>query len=134
MAALDVEIEGFSVKKGFLAQAKRVEPSDTFPASEASRLRDQCKRMLNHTPDSFVFLYSAQSGITVVPAVELVGARDCNPHELTNRPVGEFFADHLDCFIGDHKIRAADVAQLEALRGDYSARSVVVVEGRGARG
>lgn len=134
MAALDVELEGFSVKKGFLAQAKRIEPSNGFPARESTRLGDQCKRMLDHTPDSFVFLYSAQSGITVVPAITVVGARDCNPHELTSRPVAAFFADHLECFIGDRKIRAADSAQLDALRSDYSARSVVAIEGRVAQG
>ena len=130
IAALDVEMEEFSVKKGFLAQAKRVEPSERFRSSESSRLREQCKKMLKHTPDSFVFLYSAQSGVTVVPAIEVLGARDCNPHELTNRPVAQFFGDHLDCFVGDPKIRAADVAQLETLRADYAARALLALEGR----
>ena len=73
MGALDVELEGFSVKKGFLAQAKRVEPSTPYKAAESARLKSQCKKMLRHTPDSFVFLYSAQSGITVVPAVTVLG-------------------------------------------------------------
>lgn len=88
MGVLDVEMEGFSTRKGFLAQAKRVEPSGKFAASEAFRLREQCDKMLRHTSDSFVFLYSAHSGVTVVPAVEVIGARDCNPHELTAKPGG----------------------------------------------
>ena len=131
MGVLDVELEGFSTKKGFLAQAKRVEPSGKFPSSEVSRLREQCEKMLRHTPDSFVFLYSAHSGVTVVPAVEVMGARDCNPHELTAKPVGQFFEDHLDCFIGDPKIRSADLRQLQALRADLAARSGYILEGRG---
>ncbi len=130
MAALDVEMEGFSAKKGFLAQAKRVEPSGTFPASEFSRLRNQCERMLQHTSDGFVFLYSAQSGVTVVPAIAVLGAHDCNPHELTSKPVAEFFGNHLECFVGDPKIQAADIRQLEALRADLVARTGFVLEGR----
>jgi hypothetical protein len=133
MGALDVEIEEFSAKKGFLAQAKRLEPSAKFPASEASRLRQQCDKMLSHTPDSFVFLYSAQSGVTVVPAIAVVGARDCNPHELTSKPVAEFFGDHLECFIGDPKIQSADIRQLDALRANLAARTAFTLQGRAIR-
>jgi hypothetical protein len=47
-------------------------------------LREQCEKMLKHSSVSYVFLYSQHSGISVIPAIEGIGARTCNPHELTN--------------------------------------------------
>jgi hypothetical protein len=90
LAAFAVDVSGFKVAKGFLAQAKRVEPADVFPPAESTRLRRQCELMLNHSSAAYVFLYSKQSGMLVVPAVEVLAARDCNPHELTAMPLTKF--------------------------------------------
>ena len=92
MAALELSLDGYQVAKGFLAQSKFVEPSQTFSKREVTRLKDQCKQMLSFSPASFVFLYSQQSGIVVVPATEILASRDCNPHELTSKKNGKFLS------------------------------------------
>jgi len=130
MAVFRVDLSDFTIAKGFLGQAKLVEPTDSFPSAEASRLKLQCEKMLSHSPASFVFLYSQQSGIMVVPASEVIAARDCNPHELTAMPMGKFYEQHFECFIGDHSIKTADVAALEALREKFAARRLFYLAGK----
>ena len=130
LGALSLEFDDYNVKKGFLAQAKIVEPSDTFPKKESERLIDQCNKMLNHTSDAFVFLYSHQSGIEIVPAVEVVSARHCNPHELTTKAITEFFKDHLECFIGDRSIQVANSETLKTLAKAYKTRNALLISGK----
>jgi hypothetical protein len=71
MGVLDVKVTDLRVKKGFLAQAKRAEPDTSFSRDEWARLQGQCETMLQRSPDSFVFLYSKEKGIRVVPAIEV---------------------------------------------------------------
>jgi hypothetical protein len=52
---LDIDLEDFNVKKGFLAQAKKVEPFDRVSNSELQRMSVQCNQMLQYTPDTFLF-------------------------------------------------------------------------------
>ena len=58
MGILDVALPDYTTTKGFLAQAKRAEPGNLFNKTEWNRLHNQCKKMLDRTPDSFVFVYS----------------------------------------------------------------------------
>ena len=130
MAVFRAELGEFTIAKGFLGQAKLVEPMHSFPTAEATRLRDQCEKMLSHSPASFVFLYSQQSGIMVVPACEIVAARNCNPHELTAKPMGKFYEEHFECFIGDHSLQSADAGGLAALRERVAARRLFQLAGK----
>src|SRR5437588_728908 len=57
---LNINLEDFTVKKGFLAQAKKVARHDFVPISERQRMVAQCNQMLQYTPDAFLFLYSIQ--------------------------------------------------------------------------
>jgi hypothetical protein len=129
LAAFRVSLQDFTVAKGFLGQSKLIEPSQAFPANEATRLKDQCVRMLSYSSAAYVFLYSQQSGIKVVPATEIVAARDCNPHELTARSMAKFYEEHFECFIGDHDIRTADPQALEELRERYRTRRLLFLAG-----
>lgn len=56
---LDIDLDDYQAKKGFLAQAKRIEPFETMVAQERRRIVKQCKNMLDHTNEAFVFLYSS---------------------------------------------------------------------------
>lgn len=134
LAVFRVSLPDFNVTKGFLGQAKLVEPGQSFSAAEADVLKSQCKKMLDHSPASFVFVYSQQSGIMVVPAGELVAARNCNPLELTALPLGKFYEQHFECFIGDHSIRSADPSGLESLRDRMMARKLFLLSGTGSHG
>lgn len=131
MTVFQLSLKDFSVSKGFLAQAKLVEPTDSFSNSESDRLKSQCEKMLNFSPASFVFLYSQQSGIQVVPAIEIVSARSCNPHELSSKAMGKFYQEHFECFIGDHSIKSADRTGLDDLRQRFKARKLLELSGRG---
>ena len=130
MGVVSLELNDFEARKGFLSQAKLVEPSQSFPASEWKRLKGQCEKMLKFSAESFVFMYSQQSGIRIVPAVEVVGARECNPHELTSKSITKFFKDHLECFIGDRAIQSATPEGLIELRAKYEARTGIFIGGR----
>ncbi len=101
----------------------------TFSNNEFHRLQKQCERMLCYSTESFVFLYSQQSGIVVVPALEVIAARDCNPHELINKPMTKFYQEHFECFIGDKEIRSANPQALGGLIERYEARRLIVVSG-----
>lgn len=129
MAALELSLDGYQVAKGFLAQSKLIEPSQTFSKQEVTRLKDQCKHMLSFSPASFVFLYSQQSGIVVVPATEVLASRDCNPHELTSKKMASFYRDHFECFIGDRGIRKTTPQGLDELRQRYEAKRLVLLYG-----
>jgi hypothetical protein len=129
MAALELSLDGYQVAKGFLAQSKLIEPSQTFSKQEVTRLKDQCKQMLSFSPASFVFLYSQQSGIVVVPATEVLASRDCNPHELTSKKMASFYRDHFECFIGDRGIRKTTPQGLDELRQRYEAKRLVLLYG-----
>jgi len=129
LAVFRASLSDFNIAKGFLGQSKLIEPSQSLSSSEAERLRTQCERMLAHSPASYVFLYSQQSGIVVVPASDVVAARGCNPHELTAKPMAKFYEEHYECFIGDTSIQSADPAGLEALRDRYVARRLFLLSG-----
>lgn len=130
LSVVRLELDNFSIAKGFLAQAKLVEPSTAFPASANKYLKIQCEKMLKISPASFVFIYSKQSGILVLPALDVIGARNCNPHELTTRTIPQFFTEHFECFIGDHRFKAATGDELQALREESKVRKVLALLGR----
>jgi hypothetical protein len=129
MAALELSLDGYQVAKGFLAQSKLIEPSQAFSKQEVTRLKDQYKQMLSFSPASFVFLYSQQSGIVVVPATEVLASRNCNPHELTSKKMASFYREHFECFIGDREIRKTTPQGLKELRQRYEAKRLVLLSG-----
>jgi hypothetical protein len=111
MGVLNIALPELAVSKGFLAQAKLVRNGSSGDLKE---LREQCKKMLNLSPDSFVFLYG-QSGVRVVPAISVVGSK-VDPLQLYSRSAQRFFEEHFECFIGDGNIQSATPATLDALQ------------------
>lgn len=107
---LNINLPGFKVTKGFLAQAKLIKKGSSISLTE---LRQQCEKMLKLSPDSYVFLYRP-SGVRVVPAIAVVGSTG-SPLDLYTRSAKNFFEQHLECFIGDRAISAPTPATLSAL-------------------
>lgn len=122
MGVLNIALPEFAVSKGFLAQAKLVRNGSSGDLGE---LRQQCKKMLKLSPDSFVFLYG-QDGVRVVPAISVVGAK-VDPLQLYSRSAQRFFEEHLECFIGDGQIQSATPAALEAMRDRFDARRAIEI-------
>ena len=115
LGVLDVDLDGYKSKKGFLAQAKRAEPYSMFGKRDWERLRSQCETMLERTPDSFVFVYSIQKGIRIFPANAIVELGSRQVFDLYDRGVSSFFESHIQCFIGDRRLNSTNIDTLEAL-------------------
>ncbi|MBX3445004.1 MAG: hypothetical protein KF774_21570 [Planctomyces sp.] len=131
MGVLDIHLPDYRMQKGFLAQAKLVEPGDSFDTAEWSRLQTQCGRMLAHSPASFVFLYS-RAGIFVVPALSVLAlTQRGNPHVLYKRSVQRFFEEHFECFIGDRAISVPTSETLDALVETANARRALLLKAVG---
>jgi hypothetical protein len=128
MGVLEIELPEFSVKKGFLAQAKLIEPGDSISKKDFDKMVGQCTDMLHISPDSFLFLYSVD-GISVVPAISIVSlTAPTNPNELYSRSITRFFEEHFESFIGDGRLSKAHIStvkELSALADASGARSAL---------
>jgi hypothetical protein len=122
IGVLSIVIQGYRVTKGFLAQAKRVDALGR--QSEVRRLLEQCQRMLDLSPASFVWLYSRE-GISVVPATAVTAAGGEDLEGLYSRSASRFFEEHFECFIGDPRIQAPNIRVLQGLRERIGARSLL---------
>ena len=119
VGVLEINIPGYKVKKGFLAQAKLVKAGQ-MKRDEFRRMIGQCEQMLDLSPASFVF-HQSPSGIRVIPAIAVVGASGpevaFSPDVLYSRKLNTFYEEHFECFIGDRRISEPSektLAQLHA--------------------
>jgi hypothetical protein len=115
MGVLDIDLPDLQIKKGFLAQAKRAEPNETFRRAKWDELREQCDTMLDRTPDAFVFYYSKQVGIRVLPAIEVLGSPSPVAFASYDRGLQVFFEQFIECFIGDRRLNAPNASILDDL-------------------
>ena len=115
MGILDLDLPDYCATKGFLAQAKRAEPSQQFSKPDWNHLRSQCEMMLLRTPDSFVWVYSKSRGIRIFSANSVLGLESRYIFDLYSRSVSSFFENHIECFIGDRRLNSTNVETLDAL-------------------
>lgn len=124
MGVLDISLPDYNTKKGFLVQAKRAEPGVQFRKEDWDRLISQCERMLDITPDSFVFVYSRSKSVSkrirIFSASAVRGSRSRSIFNLYHRGIKQFFVDHLECFIGDTRIDSPDTQILGALTDSHA--------------
>jgi len=129
LGVLTLDLLEFRVTKGFFAQAKLIRrQGDMVRSSEFKRLKKQCEKMLNVTPDSFVFLYSKR-GIRIVPACSVMGTSSKELKRLTDRTIGRFFAEYVECFIGDPKLNAPSLDRFYALAEQHGVRQGLYLHG-----
>lgn len=127
LGVLTLDLQGLRVMKGFFAQAKLIRRGNTMTkASEFERLHEQCQKMLSVTPDSFVFLYS-KGGVKIVPASSVVGTSPENLNALSNRTMGRFFTEYVECFVGDPKLNAPTLETFYAVAERYEVRQGLYV-------
>jgi len=125
---LNINTKEYQISKGFLMQAKWADRNNirvrdwghhlpSFSINyEFRELQNQCNKMLNITPDSFVLLYSIY-GFTTVPASSVKAVQQQNGRiQLYSKNVPGFFKEFLMSFIGDHRLNAPDDVTLEKLR------------------
>ena len=121
LGILSLDLHDLRVTKGFLAQAKLFRSRKPIANSEFERLRDQCRKMLSVTPDSFVFLYTNRR-IKIIPACSVIGISPSALRNLSDRTIGKFFAEYVECFIGDPKLDAPSLESFRALAEQYQIR------------
>lgn len=128
LLVLDIRAPNYSVRKGVLIQAKRLEVGTSIKSQEADRLRSQCGDMLDLTPSSFVFLYSS-TGVETVSASSVEASRRRDLHALV--PYADslaiFFADFLLCWVGDPRLSSTDRDALVVLRAATRARNALLL-------
>jgi hypothetical protein len=124
LGVLRINIDGFRITKGFLAQAKLAYRNSS---ADQQALASQCRKMLTLSPTSFVFVYS-EDDFRVIPAISvLAGSGSIQGHYT--RGIRRFFEEHIECFIGDSNISAATPVGLEDLarRADTRAAFYVTI-------
>ena len=120
LAVLRIDVPPVTLTKGFLAQAKILQPG-----IDLEDLKRQCNAMLHYTPDAYAWLYD-ETGVWVAPAITVASANP--PAVPTLQSLGGFFDMHLRSWIGDRKFTASTRDQLEALRGDFRARRALMLD------
>lgn len=132
---LEVQLENFQITKGFLTQAKDakagvdlgIHKTISFTnQKEFERLKKQVDKMLAITPDSYVFVYSTK-GFMVVPAISVKGLDSLN-RPLLGKPIGDFFADFLRCFVGDARLNDFENETLDRLIKEKEEASPLVLK------
>ena len=128
IVVIDVAGEGYEVKKGFLAQAKRLESGKYLSTDAYNDLRKQCHDMLNVTSASYVFLYST-TGVTVVSANAVTAALNQDLWALPTYPLAALYYDFAICWIGDKRLRTTSRRSLKDLRANLDANAAIKVLG-----
>ncbi len=112
--------------KGLLVQAKKVEVGKLIQPSELQRLQGQCRDRLDHSSESFVWIYS-NSGMRCAPALRIVGSSDRDLNDQAVWTSYRFFWELFRCPIGDEEI-------VSPYPADLRPRVTAKVAGRDARG
>ncbi len=129
---VEMNLPEYKVSKGFLAQAKLLEPGDWLSHSDLRRLREQCDRMLSRTADAFVFVYSRQD-ISIIPALAVLSSEYGDLHAHYRRSVRRFYEEHFSCFIGDRAISEPSAHMLDTLPERIPARVALAIRAESDR-
>lgn len=119
----------FEVKKGFLAQAKRLERGKRLTTRDYNQLKKQCRDMLAVTPASFVFLYST-TGITVLSANAVVSQSKQDLWKLETWNIFVLFLDFAICWVGDTRLQTTTRRSLDDLRVAFDTNAAIEVAGK----
>lgn len=108
LGVLTVDISDCKLSKGFLVQAKMEKNL------KIKELKEQCDKMLQISPDSFVFVYN-EEGVKIYPAISVLNSEK-PPLKLFHRTPAGFYELHFESFIGDRKLSAPNISVLEEIR------------------
>lgn len=131
LGVLRIKIRDYDLSKGFLVQAKMKKNLNM------TVLREQCEKMLQISPSSFVFIYD-EEGVKIYPAISVLNSKK-SPSSLFHRTPASFYELHFESFIGDRKLSAPNISVLEgirkeneekldALRREFDAKSILYLE------
>ena len=115
LGVLEVILPDYSVTKGFLWQAKIIEPGEALPNKQWERFQKQCRKMLKRTDHAFAVIYSRIDGVRIIPAQQILEIDRNQVYELGSRSLHGFFKGHVKCEIGDRKLNSPTIETLDRL-------------------
>jgi hypothetical protein len=115
LGVLSIDLRDFKVRKGFLIQAKLIEPDKLSSEPEWLRFQGQCRTMLNRTRDAFAVIYSRQCGIRFIPASLILDIGRKQVFDVGWRTLFGFFKSHVKCEIGDRRLNSPTIDMLDSL-------------------
>lgn len=102
------------ITKGFLAQAKNLNLQQKMYQPGWGRLQSQCKKMLERTNESYVWLYSGTSlRVHKAHAVDRLTSQTVD--DLPYMYLKTFLIDYLICHHGDPNISLHDLPRLQSI-------------------
>jgi len=102
--------------KGVLIQSKRIDDGAAMTVAGHKELVDQCDKMLNITPASFVFNYT-KSEMRCASANRIAGASNRILNNSCNLTSYRFFLELFRCTTGDRNITSAKFDGLKIPQG-----------------
>jgi hypothetical protein len=121
LGVLEVDLEEYRVTKGFLWQAKIIEPGQRLSTTAWENFQEQCRTMLGRSYESFAVIYSREEGVRFIPAQEILEIDADQVYNLGSRSLFGFFKGHVNCEIGDRRLNAPTIETLERLTGEPEA-------------
>jgi hypothetical protein len=126
---IEASNDHYEVRKGFLAQAKRLEVGKRLSAKEYGDLRAQCHQMLLTSASSYVFFYS-KTGVHVVSANAVLADRTQDIWSLPTWTIEILFYDFAICWLGDYRLQTTERRSLEELRATLDANGAIRILGK----
>lgn len=117
LGVLSIDLPEYKTTKGFLLQAKVMEPGKPASAGEWKRFQAQCETMRARTCDAFAVIYSRKAGIRFIPAAAILEMDREAIFAMGNRSLFGFFKDHVKCEIGDRRLNYPTIETLDRIVG-----------------
>lgn len=115
LGVLHIELPDYNVTKGFLWQAKIIEPGKPLPSYEWERFQKQCQTMLSRTDESFAVIYSRTQGVRFIPATVILEINSSQVYDVGSRSLFGFFKGHVKCEIGDRSLNSPAIETLDRI-------------------
>lgn len=113
---VSIKTPQLTYSKGVLIQSKRVDDGIEMPVDSHKELLSQCDKMLDITPDSFVFNYT-KSGMRCASANRIAGTSSRILNDSCNLTSYRFFLELFRCTTGDRSITSAKFDDLQIPQG-----------------
>jgi hypothetical protein len=115
LGVLQIDLPEYKTKKGFLLQAKRIEPDKPLSKADWERFQKQCALMRERTNEAFAAIYSRSEGVRFIPAATIGEIRRDQVFDVGSRSLFGFFRAHVKCEIGDRRLNSPTIGTLDAM-------------------
>ena len=122
---------GFDVRKGYLIQSKLIrdrslDQADRSPFQRNDRVLEQCTRMLQVTPESYVWFYTP-SGVSALRAGTVLDVDPRLVHRAARQSLYDFFLTGFLSWSGDRRFIDVSKGGLERMSEKYGLRRTLAL-------